>query len=167
MIARLIVCSTETGKSGGSPKRMLIATSSLFFNISINPPNAYLTGVIISPITYSGASCNSAARHHFCSILGAFSRTKRSTSTQCWATENPYLPRVCPFHRVTRANPWAISSISISSGEVQCHIERRPLNIRCQARGSGTPIVFFSTGLRRFSVFFAWLDLENGIFTLF
>ena len=77
----------------------------------------------------------------------------RHTSAQCWATENPYFPRVCPFHRVTLANPWAISSISISSGDGFKISRRRPLNIRCQARGSGTRYLFFMSLSDCFGIF--------------
>ena len=42
--------------------------------------------------------------------------------------------------RATRAKPWAISAISISSGEGSRRSSRRPDSIRCQARAemSGT-----------------------------
>ena len=40
-----------------------------------------------------------------------------STSSVCCATEKMCAPWVWPFQRATRASPWAMSSISTSSGE--------------------------------------------------
>src|SRR5580658_2972447 len=45
-------------------------------------------------------------------------------------------PLVWPFQRATRANPWAMSSSSMSSGEGSSRSSRRPDSMRCQARGS-------------------------------
>src|SRR5271169_270861 len=47
-------------------------------------------------------------------------------------------PSVWPFQRATLARPWAMSSISMSSGEGSRRSRRRPDSIRCQARGGGT-----------------------------
>src|SRR5436190_5914798 len=48
-----------------------------------------------------------------------------------------WAPSVWPFQRATRASPWAMSSISISSGEGSSRSSLRPESIRCQARSSG------------------------------
>jgi len=53
-------------------------------------------------------------------------------------------PLVCPFQRATRARPWAISAISISSGEGSSRSSRRPDNIRCQTRVEATADGFFA-----------------------
>ena len=49
-----------------------------------------------------------------------------STTSECWATEKACAPRVWPFQRATRARPWAMSSISMSSGEGSSRSSRRP-----------------------------------------
>ena len=61
-----------------------------------------------------------------------------STSSECWATEKAWSPLVWPFQRATRARPWAMSEISMSSGEGSSRSSRRPDSMRCQARG-GAP----------------------------
>src|SRR5919202_68378 len=69
----------------------------------------------MSPTTYSGASCSSAASRQ----CGAASVRPKiaSTRSECCATEKACSPVVWPFQRATRARPWAMSSISMSSGE--------------------------------------------------
>jgi hypothetical protein len=62
-------------------------------------------------------------------------------------TEKACSPVVCPFHRATRARPWAISSISMSRGEGSRRSRRRPDSMRCQARG-GLGAARFTSGLR-------------------
>ena len=57
-----------------------------------------------------------------------------STSSVCCATEKICAPRVWPFQRATRARPWAISAISMSSGEGSSRSSRRPDSMRCQTR---------------------------------
>ena len=93
-----------------------------------------LNGEIMSPMTYSGASCSSAASRNLRSTRGICSRSTASTSSVCCATEKICAPLVWPFQRATRARPWAISAISISSGEGSSRSSRRPDSIRCQAR---------------------------------
>jgi hypothetical protein len=67
-------------------------------------------------------------------MRGVCSRITASTSNVCCATEKMCAPLVCPFQRATRARPWAISAISISSGEGSSRSSRRPDSIRCQTR---------------------------------
>src|SRR6185312_12428638 len=74
----------------------------------------------MSPTTYSGASCSSVASRPRASSRGTFARASASTSSTCCATEKMCSPLVCPFQRATRARPWAMSSISTSSGEGPC-----------------------------------------------
>jgi len=93
-----------------------------------------LNGEIMSPMTYSGASCRSAASRTLASTRGACSRITASTSSVCCATEKMCVPLVWPFQRATRASPCAISTISISSGEGSSRSSRRPDSMRCQAR---------------------------------
>src|SRR5438094_9507946 len=54
---------------------------------------------------------------------------------------------VCPFQRATRARPWAMSAISISSGEGSSRSSRRPDSIRCQARLATLDVLDASFGL--------------------
>src|SRR5215470_16322396 len=65
---------------------------------------------------------------------GEAARITASTSSVCCATEKMWAPLVWPFQRATRASPWAMSAISMSSGEGSSKSSRRPDNIRCQAR---------------------------------
>lgn len=90
----------------------------------------------MSPITYSEASCSSAASRQRGSRSGWMWAQISSTTTECWATEKACSPTVCPFQRATRARPWAISSISMSIGDGSSRSSRRPDSMRCQARGS-------------------------------
>src|SRR3954464_13321468 len=89
----------------------------------------------MSPMTYSGASCSSAARRKLTSTRGICSRRTVSTSSECCATEKICAPFVCPFQRATRASPWAMSATSMSSGEGLSRSSRRPESMRCHARG--------------------------------
>src|SRR6201747_1032814 len=98
-------------------------------------PIATLNGLIKSPITYSGASCSRDIRRASRVRPGRRSAVIRSTRTQCWATEKACSPLVWPFQRATRARPWAMSSISTSSGDGSSRSRRRALSMRCQARG--------------------------------
>src|SRR5215469_7487453 len=91
----------------------------------------------MSPITYSGASCSRAASRQRGSVSGFCRPTISSTTTECCATEKAWSPVVWPFQRATRARPWAMSSISMSSGEGSRRSSRRPESIRCQARPPG------------------------------
>lgn len=105
------------------------------FNVTVNAAKRIFEGgEIMSPITYSGASCNSAARRQRRSSFGAFSDMIFSTSNECCATDRGYMPFVWPFQRLTRASPWAISRISTSIGEGSSRSSRRPLSMRCHAR---------------------------------
>src|ERR1700758_4812969 len=90
----------------------------------------------MSPITYSGASCNSTASRRPRSNPGARLCASVSTRSECCATEKICAPLVCPFQRATRASPCAISSTSMSSAEGSSRSSRRPDSMRCQARGS-------------------------------
>src|SRR5262249_46003517 len=47
-----------------------------------------------------------------------------------------WAPRVCPFQRATLASPWAMSSISTSSGDGSSRSSLRPESMRCHARGA-------------------------------
>src|SRR6516225_9442049 len=96
-----------------------------------------LNGDIISPITYSGASCRRIARRRLRSSETRW-RAIISASNECWATEKICAPLVWPFQRATRAKPWAMSSISMSSGEGSSRSNRRPESMRCQARWAPT-----------------------------
>src|ERR1700733_799148 len=93
-----------------------------------------LNGEIMSPMTYSGASWRRTVRRRLSSSRGTRARAKVSTRRQCCATEKICAPLVCPFQRATRARPWAMSSISMSSGEGSSRSSRRPDSMRCQAR---------------------------------
>src|SRR6202035_5831882 len=95
-----------------------------------------LNGEIMSPTTYSGASCHSTASRPPRSSRGARSRASASTNRQCCATEKMCAPLVWPFQRATRASPCAMSSNSTSSGDGSSRSSRRPDSMRCQARGS-------------------------------
>src|ERR1700726_2243300 len=88
----------------------------------------------MSPMTYSGASCNNNARPRRWSSWPSRWRAIASTSSVCWATEKMCAPLDWPFQRATRASPCAMSSISISSGEGSSRSSRRPDSIRCHAR---------------------------------
>src|ERR1700733_6623783 len=101
-------------------------------------PSAALNGEIMSPITYSEASCSRAASRQRGAVSGWMWATISSTTTECWATENACSPIVWPFQRATRARPWAMSSISMSMGDGSSRSSRRPDSMRCQARGSST-----------------------------
>jgi hypothetical protein len=132
--AALIAFFTGTGSTAGRPKRKCTAAVSRKSNSPYPGPTAAFTGLIISPITYSGASCSSAANCHFAAKLPIRPKIC-STSSECSATEYGQSPRVCPFQRATNASPCAISTISISSGVGSSKSNRRPESIRCQARG--------------------------------
>src|ERR1051326_5342841 len=95
-----------------------------------------LNGVIMSPITYSGASWSSTASRSRRSTLGSRWRAMHSTRSACWPTEKICAPRVWPFQRATLASPWAMSSISMSSAEGASRSSLRPDSMRCQARGT-------------------------------
>ena len=56
---------------------------------------------------------------------------------------------VCPFQRATRASPWAMSSISTSSGEGSSRSSRRPDSMRCQARGAADALAAITVGADR------------------
>src|SRR6266852_1314563 len=98
-----------------------------------------LNGVIISPMTYSGASCKSNASPSLRSTAPMRRRAMISTRSVCCATEKICSPTVWPFQRATRARPCATSSISMSSGEGSRRSSRRPDSIRCHARGAPAP----------------------------
>ena len=84
------------------------------------------------------------------SSRGAFARANCSTRSACWATEKICAPLVCPFQRATLARPWAMSSISTSSGEGSSRSRRRPDSMRCQARGLfDRPRAFFISSCAR------------------
>ena len=86
-----------------------------------------LKGEIMSPMTYSGASWRRSASRPTGAISGVDAAAAiSSTSKVCWATEKACVPIVCPFQRATRASPWAMSSISTSSGEGSRRSSRRP-----------------------------------------
>src|ERR1700733_4571776 len=90
----------------------------------------------MSPMTYSGASCSNAASRKLTSTRGVCSRITASTRSVCCATEKISAPLVWPFQRATRARPWAMSAISISSGEGSIRSSRRPDSMRCHARAA-------------------------------
>ena len=91
--------------------------------------------MIMSPMTYSGASWSITAKRPSALRSGAVVCAIVSTISVCWATEKACAPIVWPFQRATRARPWAMSSISMSSGEGSSRSSRRPDSMRCQARG--------------------------------
>ena len=73
--------------------------------------------------------------------------TMASTRMQCCATDKACAPLVWPFHRATRARPWAMSEISMSKGDGSIRSRRRPESMRCQTRaGSGVSIGAFMFG---------------------
>ncbi len=95
-------------------------------------------------MTYSGASCSSAARRQRAGQSGLSADAISSTTITCCATENACGPLVWPFQRATRASPCAMSSISMSAGDGSSRSRRRPDSMRCQARGAGGGNAFVS-----------------------
>ena len=118
---------------GLRPYRKKIAVNSRRSTALYSPATAALSGEIMSPITYSGASCSSAASRASRGAAGSNAPKIASTSSECCATEKISAPRVCPFQRATRARPCATSSISTSSGDGSIRSSRRPDSMRCQA----------------------------------
>ncbi len=68
---------------------------------------------MMSPITYSGASCRRTASRH-CAGMRAGRARDLLHEQRVLRHRVDVGPRVCPFQRATRARPWAMSSISIS-----------------------------------------------------
>src|SRR5690349_15788684 len=89
---------------------------------------------MMSPITYSGASCKSTIRRASGVRAGSIAPATASTSSECCATEKTCGPRVWPFQRATRARPWAMSSMAMSAGLGSRRSRRRPESMRCHAR---------------------------------
>ena len=71
----------------GRPKRMWIAASSRLSSSLYSGPTAAFTGEIMSPMTYSGASCNSAVSFAAALAVGYMRENSASTSSECSATE--------------------------------------------------------------------------------
>src|ERR1700723_81164 len=70
----------------------------------------------MSPITYSAASCNSAASRQRGARPGWMWAAISSTTTECWATEKAWSPTVWPFQRATRI------MAPLSGGENDRHV---------------------------------------------
>ena len=92
--SRFINDLTCPGSSAGSPKRRCTARCSRASSAAYPGPTAALTGEIMSPITYSGASCSSAASRQRGSNPGCRWAQTYSTTMECWATEKACSPVV-------------------------------------------------------------------------
>ena len=153
--AALILAVRAAVSGDGSPKRRWMAASSRCSTAGYSPPSSALNGEIRSPITYSGASCSiTASRADGADLRRAACRRSPPPPACAGRPRRHARPTVWPFQRATRARPWAMSSISMSSGEGSSRSSRRPDSIRCQARG-GVSLFRHGQSVRRSCASFA------------
>ncbi len=132
--ARLERRSRAASGSGDSEKRSRIAVRMRFSTLLYVSPMTALKGEIISPITYSGASWSSMSSRPSRPSPGESAQRCPRPAGCAGRLRRRCGPWVWPFQRATRASPWAISSISTSSGDGSSRSSRLPDSIRCQAR---------------------------------